>query len=158
MTKRKRVMTPNELYMRIPENSHYDLEYLIGFYYNHIPEIEEISDANEKEQRVLIKEYKNFDFDGRRIWRLASVWFDDNNLADFGHKPVMIIQNAGREGDDRTGRFITDEKLYMEMIIYLRSLVKEDRPITSDVVDPDVDINNLTSFYGNELDGHFERY
>jgi len=151
-------MTPNELYNRVPQHSHYDLDMLIGFYYNHIPEIEEVSDANEKEQRVLIKEYKYFDFDGRRYWRLASVWFDDNDLADLRHKPVMIIQNAGREGDDHDGRFITDEKLYMEMITYLRSLVK-DRPFqTSDVVDPDVDINNLTSFYGNELDGHFERY
>jgi len=155
-------MTPNELYYnRVPENSHYDLDYLIGFYYNHIPEIDEIdgiSDANEKEQRVLIKEYKNFDFDGRRIWRLASVWFDDNNLANFGHKPVMIIQNAGREGDDSTGRFITDEQLYKEMIMHIRTLVKGRPYETSDVVDPDVDINNLTSFYGNDLDGHFERY
>ncbi len=153
-------MTPNELYKRMPENSHFDLTCLVGFYYNHIPELDayDINNANEKEQRILIKEYKYFDFDGRRCWRLASVWFDDNNLADLRHKPVMIIQNAGREGDDHDGRFITDEKLYLEMVTYIRSLIN-DRPYqTSDVVDPDVDINNLTSFYGNELDGHFERY
>lgn len=155
-------MTPNELYKRMPENSHFDLDNLVGFYYNHIPEIDahDISNANETEQRVLIKEYKFFDFDGRRFWRLASVWFDgtkDDKLAD-AYKPVMIIQNAGREGDDYDGRFITDEKLYLEMVTYIRSLIN-DRPYqTSDVVDPDVDINNLTSFYGNELDGHFERY
>lgn len=155
-------MTPNELYNRVPENSYYDLECLIGFYYDHIPEIDmnigyEINAANEKKQRVLIREHKFFDFDGRRFWRLASVWFDDNNLADLRHKPVMIIQNAGRDGDDYAERFITDERLYMEMIIYIRSLMDATGVNVRDVVDPDVDINNLTSFYGNELDGHFER-
>ena len=155
-------MTPNELYNRMPEDSHFDLECLIGFYYSHIPEIESLAftNANEDEQRVLIKEYKYFDFDGRRFWRLASVWFDDtkdDKLAD-AYKPVMIIQNAGREGDDHDARFITDEQLYMEMVTYIRSLKKEDPNEVYDVVDPDVDINNLTSFYGCDLDGHFERY
>ena len=162
MTKRKRVMTPNELYNRIPENSHYELECLNDFYYSHVPEVGDwsLGDANEKEQRVLIKEYKFFDFDGRRFWRLASVWFDntkDDKLAD-AYKPVMIIQNAGREGDDHASRFITNESLYMEMVSHIRSLINTKYDEMYDVVDPDVDINNLTSFYGNELDGHFERY
>lgn len=146
-------MTPNELYNRIPEDSYYGCNYLIGCYNSHVPELEAFEwdldqDKAQKDERIMIKVYKHFDFDHRRFWRLSSVWFDG--------APVMVLQNAGREGDDCSQRFVTDEERYRRMVAYLFTLIKHDDSIAT--VDPDKDIKDLTSFYGNELDGHFERY
>lgn len=148
-------MKPSELYSRKPEESSHDLEYLMGCYYNFIPEVTEAemmyNGVLKENTRVEIRVYKDFDFDGRRFWRLCSIMFDE--------RPVMIIQNAGREGDDHTARFITDLDAYKKMIGYIRTLLPapamED---VEDVVSEDDNIPDLTRFYGNELDGYFERY
>jgi len=148
-------MTPAELYARTPESITFELYCLMGCYYNFIPEIEE-SDFHwngelKGNTRISIHIYKDFNFDGRRFWRLASVKFDD----DF----VMIIQNAGREGDDHTARFITNENAYVKMVEYIRTLLpvipEEGR---EDVVSENDNFPGLADFYGNSLDGYFERY
>jgi hypothetical protein len=71
----------------------------------------------------------------------------------------MIIQNAGREGDDWAKRFVTNEDTYWAAMRYLKSiaLIPEVTDVAKDLVDPDVDNGALTAFYGNSLDGHFER-
>lgn len=149
-------MTPNELYKRTPERIDQNLYVLYGCYYNHIPEIEEFDNSFgfdfETNDRVEIHFYKDFDFDGRRFWRLASVKMD----GEF----VMIIQNAGREGDDYVDRFITNPTKYKEMVEYIKSLIVTEYEDLSEehVVDGDVDCRTLTKFYGNELDGYFTRY
>lgn len=146
-------MKPKELYARAPESVDHGLGILHGFYYNHVPELEhDILPAEDPHQRVAVRYYKNFNFDHRRFWALAAVCFDG--------LPFMIIQNAGREGDDHAERFVTDEGTYWAAMRYLKTiaLVPEhhvDR--AKDVVDPDVDIKGLTDFYGNSLDGYFER-
>lgn len=148
-------MTPNELYKRTPERIDNDVNCLYGCYYNYIPEIEALQYGGgmieDSANRIAIHYYKDFDYDGRRVWQLAAVKFDG--------KFVMIIQNAGREGDDWSKRFITDNYAYADMVRYIATLLPpgEDRS-QDDIVDSDEEIKGLTCFYGGDLDGHFERY
>lgn len=145
-------MTPAALYERAPESADRDLTILVGCYYNHIPEasIDYYGQIyGVQQERVEIRYYKRFNFDGRRFWALASVWFDD--------APVMIIQNAGREGDDHAARFITDPEQYTSMVHFIASLRQVKLDEVKDVVKATDDLP-LESFYGNSLDGHFEGY
>ena len=150
-------MTPNELYAREPERVDDDLNVLAGCYYNFLEELQGFDNYGvfinrEKNTRVDIRYYKDFDFDGRRFWRLASVWYEG--------QPVMIFQNAGREGDDHTRRIITDLPRFHQMIRYIGSELMEHQTdeSVSDVYDPDKEVEGLTDFYGNSLDGYFERH
>lgn len=148
-------MKPQELYDRKPEDVHNDINILFGCYYNHVPEILDfygyINHEEIENPRIEIRIIKEFWFDSRRFWRLATVWFDN--------KPVMVIRNAGREGDDHASRFVTDIILYREMVAYIQTII----PISftekiEDEVTPDTDIIELETFYGNTLDGYFERH
>lgn len=142
-------MTPAELYLRTPEEESKDLSILKGCYYDHLPEVGKQGCSFEGNERVTVKYYKLFRFDYRRFWCLASVWLDD--------LPFMIIQNAGREGDDWHARLITDQEKYSKAVLYLRSFVPIEL-IEFPITPLDFDIPTLTSFYGNSLDGYFERY
>lgn len=143
-------MKPSDLYQREPESTSYEVGRLNGMYYHHVPELEfNILPSEDPNQRVELKFYKNFNFDYRRIWALASVWFDG--------KPFMIVQNAGKEGDSYARRFITDEATYREASKYLASIVLFADKSIEDVVDAETDIPNLASFYQHTLDGYFER-
>ncbi len=148
-------MLPNELYERVPESEYSGpeavKEYILMFS-SHIPELGDLAWTPPigRCERVTIKVYKDFDFDGRRFWRLASVWLDD--------KPVMIIRNAGREGDDFSDRIVTNKTQYACLIAYLISQFAPDPANDLVVVDPTVDIPSLDEFYNNSLNGHFERY
>lgn len=142
-------MTPNEIYKLKSVNETNYLSPLSGFYYNHLPEAGEKLDwANLKSERVTVKEIKNFDYDGRRIWYLATVWFDS--------KPVMIIQNAGREGDDHFARFVTNGPLLNEMASHIRTLCQSYECV--EIVDINKDNPSLTNFYGQDLEDEFEKY
>ena len=148
--------TPNDLYRLEPEriiggqfNSN---EYLWwGSYFNHIPEIDAYAEYEDTD-KIEVQIYKDFDFDGRRFWRLASIWFEG--------EPVMIIRNAGREGDDHASRFVTDRERYIQMVSHILSLQKLDESGIEgeDFVDPDEEVTELLEFYGNSLFGWFERY
>lgn len=144
-------MKSRDLYARAPESTNYEVGNLVGFYYNHVPEIENANlPWEDPNKRVEFKCYKYFNFDGRRFWRLAGVYFDG--------KPVMITQNAGREGDDHRERFITDHAHYTQMVAYLMTLNQAKFEKPADVVGIDDEIPGLTEFYGNSLDGRFEHY
>src|ERR1035437_1712200 len=112
-------MKPIDLYNRIPESETNDINMVKGSAYNHIPEIDEYVWFDEKtiakNDKIKIYILKYFDFDGRRFWRLATVWFEG--------KPVMIIRNAGREGDDHRSRFVTNETLYKQMVEFIKTLM-----------------------------------
>jgi hypothetical protein len=143
-------MTPNQLLQRTPETTDHYIAVLHDTWHNydHVPELRGELPDTDPTKSIEIRYYKDFHFDLRRNWTLASVWFKD--------KPVMIIQNAGREGDDHAKRFIVDSTAYQDMIIHLNSLCRPYMYESQDaVVDPEVDIPNLTNFYGNELDGVF---
>lgn len=140
-------MKPSELYAREPEKVNMDTSVLFGCYFNHMPEIQDGWQYNYLElanSHIQIRYYKNYSYDGRRIWRLASVWFDD--------KPFMIIRNAGREGDDHASRFVTDVNTYRAAVSYLRSILPPQFQEISNVVSVDDDIRDLTTFYGDSLD------
>lgn len=144
-------MTPRDLYAMTPIRSVKDPSYLQGCYYNHL---EEAGDVNNlpgppDDYLVEVQYIKNHCFDGRRTWTLATVWFKD--------KPVMVIQNAGREGDDHYERFITDAVLFKEMVDHIKSLKEQDEPLMG-VVDLDQDNPALTSFYGYDLASVSEVY
>ena len=143
-------MTPNEMYALEPESVTKDIGILVGYGYNHIPEISFDFGCEielESNQRVEVRYLKDFCFDGRRVWILASVWFDG--------KPVMIIQNAGREGSDHERRFLTDTSTYKEMVGYIQSLLSS---VTEDdlvITDPDSEVPDLDKFYGHSLSSEF---
>jgi hypothetical protein len=141
----------NELYKMKEESVSFDLEGLRGVHYDHLPEIKYVGLWNLNNELITIKTLKYFDFDGRRLWLLRTVWFKDS--------PVMIIQNAGRGGEDHYERFITNATLFKDMLLYICSLqVNEDINNYAGVFNPDTRDESLTSFYGNDLDGKFEKY
>lgn len=139
-------MKPSELYTLEVKKTWTDLWMLKGCYYSHVPELND-SIWNmldfKKNVKAEVRAFGYVDYDGRRFWLLAGVYFE--------RKPVMIIQNAGREGDDFHGRFITDPVGYFEMIKYLASLASPQIEAPICVVDLEKDIPNLDNFYGDEL-------
>jgi hypothetical protein len=80
--------------------------------------------------------------DGERVWVLGSLWF--------GMTPVMVFQRAGRGGRDYKRRFITHEVTFRQMITYINNRLASDRSLP-DLIDPNEDLPQLTSFYGEEL-------
>ncbi len=148
-------LTPNDVYALPVQEVERNPSVLVGCYYNHL-EGSGINEwdfqwTNEESDRLEIRIHKYFDFDGRRFWRLATVWIDNT--------PVMVIQNAGREGDDHRRRFITDEKAFRVMCVHVMEFLQLKEEPLKDVVDPDTTIGRpLIDFYGNSLDGYFERY
>lgn len=156
-------MKPSELFNREPvkieypfeEEIIYSLEPLVGCYYNHIPEFPlSTHDIKgfKKSDRIRIDYYKDHNYDVRRIWRLCSVLFDNEY--------VMIIQNAGREGDDYSERFIVDKTAYDNMIEHLCciSVLNTEDESSKCCVDIDKDIPSLDNFYGDSLDNKSERW
>lgn len=136
-----RLVSPRELYELVPQTIEHDLALLNGCYYAHLPEVE-LRDLKQGENpRVEVRVIRHVDWDVRRFWRLATVWFDG--------EPVMVVKNAGREGDDHFGRFITDPARYWQMVAYLRSLMPpEPGKVDDEIVDPDEMRDDLTRFYG----------
>jgi len=146
-------MKPIDLYKRDPETvlcgKGIVSEYLLGQHanFNHLPELEYAKrlEENFPMDRVVVKLYKDIWYDTRRFWRLASVWFD--------HIPVMIIRNAGREGDDHCSRIVTDLMLYTIMTRYIAIGFSPQVVLTEyELKDQCVDIPDLTDFYGGTLD------
>lgn len=97
-------MTPEQLLTRTTQFVTAELSWLWGCYYAHVPEVRRRASA----PGVFVRVYKHHDFDARKVWRLASVHVDD--------KPVMIVRNAGREGDDHADRYVFDLYHYRDMI------------------------------------------
>jgi hypothetical protein len=161
-----KIITPQDLYDQPTEfetnnlnemfsssNTHTEIN---GCYYNHMPEVSSDQLERQFDSAALclkLKVHQFFDFDGRRYWCLSSLW----HLGT----PFMIMQNAGREGDDHAKRYITDIKTYNRAHNYVnnRRIYVEVAESESDIVNPTEPLGNkLTTFYGNTLGGYFERY
>jgi hypothetical protein len=148
-------MTPRELYLKSlesPESISNDVSILMGCYYDHIKEsgIDLGTHETLNAEMVEIRMLKDFCYDGRRIWRLATVWFDK--------KPIMVIQNAGREGDDHAKRFITDVGNFKKMVSYIRYIYDVNNPDEEDIFSENDEGLNLIEFYGQKLGGYFQHY
>jgi len=77
--------------------------------------------------------------DDRRYISMYSFWFDG--------KPVMLTQNAGREGDDFKRRLVTDAALFKDLCHYLHSRLAFDIEVAeSDLVDPEKHIFEEEAF------------
>lgn len=138
-------MKPSELYARPPKEVWKDLWVLDGVYYHHVPELEEIWPSLElkKNEKAEIRVYGYVNTGTGRFWLLAGVYFDG--------RPVMVIQNAGRDGDDHVARFVTDPQAYYDMVRYLAGFAGKDPNKVIELVSPDQDIHDLDSFYGESL-------
>jgi hypothetical protein len=93
-----------------------------------------------------VRELKNHSYDGERCWCLRTVWY--------AGQPFMIVQNAGRGGQDHEDRFITDTQVFNKFISALQEIVIKETPY--DVIDPDEDRNDLDFFYDQHLNQTFE--
>ena len=131
-------MKASEIY-QLPVKSTTDELY--GMYV-HFPECRE-EDFESPTDGLLVHTYHYENFDGERYWLLAGLTLDG--------KPFMIVQNAGRGGQDHEARFITDPETYKAAVERLR---KPTEP--TDVIDPDADIAELTDFYGSSLSDFYD--
>ncbi len=144
-------MKAKDLYKRPPIRIAKEIDYLSQWSYTtHLEEIHELhyTPVDHLNERVSIHFWKEHCFDSRRVWILAGVKLDDDW--------VMIIQNAGREGDDHCKRFITDKEKFKELLEYVRSLLPVDEEnIDDDCIPLDMDVKDLDTFYGCSLDNEF---
>lgn len=94
------------------------------------------------QDRIKIKVLKDFNFDGRRIWRLFYVEFNDI--------PVMFCKNAGREGDDHFDNAIINLEVYIQMHKYIFGNMKIHLRVDK-IVGINKDANSFISFYHHNL-------
>lgn len=141
-------MKIQELYDMRNKSESTCLGLLKGIYYDHLKELSDRHEIHsyygleERNKKVDIRYYVDHCFKGSRVWVLASVWYDN--------QPVMVIQNAGRDGDDHSKRFITDKKRFEEMLRYVASIINIDTSSVEEVY-VDVDLPELTCFYGHDM-------
>lgn len=140
-------VTLNDLFAMEPEATSHELCYLYGFSYNFVDHPCGWRLSSESDERVEIRIIHETYFDHRRMWRLATVWFDG--------KPVMAIQNAGRSGDDYYAKFVADKDLYLALCRYLRETYRDEgADEVEDVVAPTTDLGDrLDTFYHCTLEG-----
>lgn len=146
-------MTPQQVYALkwqsriVPFDGSCDMDFGIfgrASYYNHMPELSAdmmYQGQFQSCERVMVAVHGEYWLDTRRFWRLSSAWFD--------HQPFMIMQNAGREGDDHVQRWITDRAVYGAAVTHIYSIYCSDN---DHMVHPHTELGDLTEFYGEKLE------
>lgn len=135
-------MTPNELSKLPAVRVDSDLFY-VSQHMKHEVDQYELPDADPA-GRITTKYFANCSIDSSRCWTLAAAYLDDVQF--------IIMQNAGRGGlnhSEYCQRFVTNMDVYCRAIAYLRSLYQPN--VHEDFRDPDADIEDLTSFFGDNL-------
>lgn len=132
-------MKPVDLYSLKPIKVDNDIDQLDS----HMAEVDFFVIDAEEDKRIELRYYADEYMDGIRGWALFSVWFDGS--------PVMVCQEAGRDNEDHTKKYITDIDKYIELTRYLFSLYNYSELVPEDIHDPEKDIKDLTSFYGGSL-------
>jgi len=143
----QKVFTPTELYALKPTRTDYGSWHAVSVHLR-----DEIGngfdldlDAVEKTQRMETRTLVDHDYDGRRGWTLQTVWFDN--------KPVMVVNSAGRDGDEYHERWITDPELFGELVTFLKSFMSED---TTGFVKADAKIPAMTEFYNHTIHDYYD--
>lgn len=134
-------MNMNELYARTPERETFDLNLIKDHIYE--SGYNQLDGDRQSNTRIQIKAISELQLDARRVWRLYTVWFKD--------MPFMVCQNAGREGDDFSQRYISDLQLFKEAMNYIRMLCFLEPNFGQARTNPEIDIEALTSFYDGDL-------
>jgi len=142
--------TPRDIYALPVESVDCEKDSLVGYYYDHVPEVAhdgwQYMAVDLSKTGIEVRVHCHSNYDSRRFWRLASVWLDGN--------PVMVIQNAGREGDDHHKRFVTDKDLLFALAARIRMAIAA-VPMKYEV-DEMVGLNDwitgLDSFYAHSYD------
>lgn len=153
--------TINKLVNEVYSNEESDCSKLIGFYYNHIPELayDKYFGGWDKfyESGLRVKTIAHYGYDSRRYWDLSLVFYKEI--------PIMLIQNAGREGDDHRSRYIFNVETYKQCIEDLSVVDDDDKDINLEninleetfiVYDLDAENVNYLRFYGNDIDNNEE--
>ena len=141
-------MTPAQIYAMPQVQRHrLGIENFWGCYYTHVPEIEN-GDLDysklDKITRITTVVHAFYAVDYRRYWAIWSAWLDG--------KPYMLMQNAGREGDDYRERYITDNNLYNEALQLLRTCFHDSAITANHVVwDINKDVPEIEDFYGTTI-------
>lgn len=90
----------------------------------------------------FVKSYSDY----RRFWELGAFYYKD--------ELIFIYQNAGREGDDFSNKYVINVKMYLELLHELQKLIplenygsnlKEEYKLEDD-------IEGLDEFYGCDLE------
>lgn len=140
--------TIRELLEKEPKSVENNVSILFGHYYGHVPEItHEEHGYNtwdvKSDRTEIVTFYHNY-WDPRRFQSLYGVRFDG--------KWVMVCQNAGREGDDWSRRYVLDADAYREMVKHLKMIFAERNGVGEvEITDLDSDITDLYQFYGYDV-------
>lgn len=99
----------------------------------------------EVERRVRLDTYKFVCPDGNRIWLLSGLFFDN--------EPVLILQKAGRGGDDFSSFYLISKERLKNLRMYFASIPEEtehqeEQEVPLDKVEPGLNI-----FYGSSFSG-----
>ena len=127
-----------------------DLGWLIGYYYNHVPELGPLDGPQTRwaaQDQILTRLHGRLIEDHRRDWCLRSVWYQGS--------PIMVCVNAGREGDDHVERWVTDLGRYDQMVRFMRTLAP--MVLTTVETAPDV-VRRTHEFYGAQVPIGEERW
>jgi hypothetical protein len=141
-----RVFSPAELYAFKPVRVEYDVNTIVRI---HVPEIDTYGldhEAVEATKRIEYRELAYHSPDSYRTWELGSIWLDG--------KPIMVVNNSGRGGDEYSERWITDAALYSEMIVFLRQFIAHSE--VTGFVKADTKIPAMTEFYGNTIHDYYD--
>ncbi|USN15215.1 hypothetical protein KIKIMORA_00690 [Brevundimonas phage vB_BpoS-Kikimora] len=142
-----------ELFAQEPLRIERGLGVLAGFYYNHLPEIDEtlLSGLRYREdafQEIEVVAFHEAIEDHRRSWLLFGVRFEG--------RWVMLCRNAGRELDDFHDRQVVDVAAYQALIAYVRTELVRLGETPEPVATP-LDTEVEFAFYGHDV-RHPRRY
>ena len=110
-------------------------------------ETTEVLELLAAENRLEVRQVLHRNIDGRRYVWMNTLWFDG--------KPVAIVQNAGREGDDHRRRWVTDRESFNQLLAYLLS--RAPLPEVDEFADPDEERyeEEVFHFYGDNYAPQF---
>ena len=138
-------MTPAEMYEAPFHEKDHEIQWLMGCYYSHVPEIGtgyNILPFSDDTERIEVRSHASIYHDIRREHRVRSVWLDGS--------PVMVCVNAGREGDDHHARWVTDLEAYAELLKHLGGMIF--RPeVELELADLNEEQPGMTEFYHRDL-------
>jgi hypothetical protein len=143
----QKVFTPGELYALKPTRVDYGSYHTLSVHLtNEVDTYDLDSDAMEASKRFETRTIVDHDYDGRRGWTLQTVWFDG--------KPVMVVNNSGRDGDEYHDRWITDGEAFGKMVAWLRTFQPESEQ--TGFAEASQVIPAMTEFYNHTIHDYYD--